>query len=214
MGKLTGGIDYDMIGRTGNHVGRRVKGENIISMRPAKSNRPPTPLQYDQRLRFGLVTNWLSWIGEFIKIGFQHYDNNGKSAMNAAVQYNLEKAVTGTSPNFLMDYADVLLSRGKLAKALNPEVATLTVAQLDFSWVANTGTFAGADTDKAAFIVYNPAKHDFAIQIGGVVREDQEYEMALPGDYSLDTVHIWMAFISANEKEVSTSQYLGSTAVL
>jgi len=214
MGKLTGGIDNDMIGRLGNHVGRRVKGENIISMRPAKSNRPPTPLQYDQRLRFGLVTNWLSWIGEFIKIGFQHYDNNGKSAMNAAVQYNLEKAVTGTSPNFLMDYADVLVSRGKLAKAYNPEVATLTVAQLDFSWDANTGTFVGAETDKAVFIVYNPAKHDFAVQIGGVTRDDLQYDMVLPADYSLDTVHIWMAFVSADEKEVSTSQYLGSTAVL
>ncbi|RZM21720.1 MAG: hypothetical protein EOO88_31805, partial [Pedobacter sp.] len=121
MGKLTGGIDNDMIGKLGNHVGRKVKGENIISMKPAKSNRPPTPLQYNQRLKFGLVTNWMSWIGQFIKIGFQHYDNNGKSAMNAAVQYNLENAVTGVTPNYLMDYANVRLSRGKLAKAVSPE---------------------------------------------------------------------------------------------
>ena len=203
-----------MIGKLGNHVGRKVNGENIISMRPAKTNRPPTPLQYDQRLRFGLVTNWLSWIGQFIKIGFQHYDSKGKSAMNAAVQYNLENAVTGTTPNFLMDYAKVRVSRGKLTKAYNPEVATVSVAQLDFTWAANTGVFTGAATDKVVFIVYNPIKHDFAVQMGGASRADLEYQMALPGDYSLDTVHIWMAFMSTDEKEVSNSQYLGATAVL
>lgn len=214
MGKLTGGIDNDMIGKLGNHVGRRVKGENIISMKPAKSNRPPTPLQYDQRLRFGLVTNWLSWIGQFIKIGFQHYDNNGMSAMNAAVQYNLENAVTGTTPNFLMNYANVLLSRGKLAKAYNPEIVTATALQLDFSWTANTGTFVGKVTDKAVFIVYNPAKHDFVMQLGGVTRATLDYELALPADYVGDTVHAWMAFMSVDEKEVSTSQYIGTAIVL
>nr|WP_225869611.1 DUF6266 family protein [Pedobacter psychroterrae] len=31
--------------------------------------------------------------------------------MNAAVQYNLENAVTGVAPNYLMNYVNVLQSR-------------------------------------------------------------------------------------------------------
>ena len=213
MGKLTGGIDYDMIGRTGNHVGRRVKGENIISMRPAKSNRPPTPLQYDQRLRFGLVTHTLSEMSEFIKIGFQDYDA-GMSPMNAAVANNLDKAVTGVSPNYVLDYPKVLFSRGKLAGANAMEVATLTPAQLDFAWLANTGTFTGSATDKVAFIVYNPLKDQYAYSFGAATRATLSYDMSLPADFSGDTVQVYTAFVSADGKEVSTSLFIGATAVL
>ena len=213
MGKLTGGIDYDMIGRTGNHVGRRVKGENIISMRPAKSNRPPTPLQYDQRLRFGLVTHTLSEMGEFIKIGFQGYDAS-MSPMNAAVGYNLEKAVTGISPNYVLDYPKVLFSKGRLDGANAMEAATLTPAQLDFTWLANTGTFTGGATDKAVFIVYNPLKDRYEYSYGAVTRSALSYDMILPADYSGDTVQIYTAFVSADGKEVSTSRFVGATEIL
>ncbi len=134
--------------------------------------------------------------------------------MNAAVKCNLENAVTGVAPNYLMNYVNVLLSRGKLAKAFNPEIATATASQLDFSWSANTGAFIGAATDKAVFVVYNPAKHDFVVQMGGAIRSALEYELSLPADFAGDTVHAWIAFMSVDEKEVSTSQYVGTVIVM
>jgi len=47
--------------------------------------------------------------------------------MNAAVDYNLERAVTGVSPNYVLDYPKVLFSKGRLAGANAMEVATRTL---------------------------------------------------------------------------------------
>ncbi|WP_285054546.1 DUF6266 family protein [Pedobacter ginsengisoli] len=212
MGKLTGGIDYDMIGRTGNHVGRRVKGVNIISMRPAKSNRPPTQLQLNQRIQFGLITSWLSWISSFIKIGFQNYDAD-KSPMNAAVGYNLEKAITGVAPNYTIDYEKAAFSRGVLAKAMNLVMATTEDAQLDFTWEVSTNSMPGAATDKAVFIVYNPSKQEFVMSGTGPVRSTLSYDMALPSNFSGDNVQVWMVFVSADGKKVSDTQFIAATVV-
>ena len=212
MGKLTGGIDYDMIGRTGNHVGRRVRGVNIISMRPAKSNRPPTQLQLNQQIQFGLMTSWLSWIGSFIKIGFQNYDA-GRSPMNAAVSYNLENAITGVSPNYAIDYGKVLFSRGVLSKAMDLVMATTEDAQLDFTWAVSTNSMPGAPTDKAVFIVYNPSKQEFVMSGAGPVRLTLSYDMALPSNFSGDNVQVWMVFVSADGKKVSDTQFIAATVV-
>ncbi len=213
MGKLTGGIDYDMIGRTGNHVGRRVRGENIISMRPTKSNKPPSVLQLNQQLKFGLVTHVLSEMSEFIKIGFQDFDAR-MSPMNAAVSYNLEKAVTGMSPNYVLDYPQVLFSKGKLDGANAFAMASTEAAQLDFSWLANTGDFTGSSTDKVVVIVYNPVKDKYAYSNGAVTRAALSYDMALPATFSDDTVQVYTAFVSADGKEVSTTEYVGSMMII
>ncbi len=130
--------------------------------------------------------------------------------MNAAVKYNIDHAVTGVATNYVMDYPEVLFSRGRLAQAYMPEVTATTAAQLDFSWLANIGVVSAAPTDKATFIVYNPVKDLFSIANGLVVRSALSYDMALPADFSGDTVHAYMAFVSADGKKVATSQYLGS----
>jgi len=213
MGFLTGGIDYDLIGRVGNHVGRKVRGKNVISMRPARGNRTPSEAQLATQLKLTLMTGWLKRMGPFIRFGFEDYDQK-MSAWNAAVKYNLNNAVTGVSPSFTIDYAEVLFSRGNLAEATDAALATTVDAQLDFSWSAVVpATFKGGPADQLVLIVYNPSKQAWAVSVGDAVRSDLSYDLAVPALWSGDTVYPYLSFLSADQKDVSTSQFQLATVV-
>jgi hypothetical protein len=160
-----------------------------------------------------MMVEWLSWASDFIDIGFQNYASE-MSPMNAAVKYNLDKAVTGIAPAYTIDYPKVLLSRGRLAQANQLVVATTVDAQLDFSWAANIGTWKGAATDDAAFIVYNPSKQLFVMSIGVVTRAALSFDMPLPSEFSGDNVHVYMAFVSEDGKSVSTSVYVDAIVIM
>ena len=213
MGKLTGGIDYDMIGKTGNHVGRRVKGENIISMKPAKSNRPPSPLQYDQRLRFGLITSWVRSLLSVLEIGYKEYTSE-MSAYNMAVSENMKYAVTGVSPNFMIDYAEARFSKGVLRKLSDAEVANGVGAVIDFTWTSVIGQSYSKATDQVGVVVYNPVKDEFVALMNAAVRSAEEYELQLPLDWTGDPVHCWVLVVSADGKLVSDTLYVGQLTVI
>jgi hypothetical protein len=212
MGFLKNGPFSGFTGRTGSLVGYRKKNKWVMAAVRATEPKPPTPLQLENNMKFGMMASWLSWLNEFIKFGFQDYTAK-MSAQNAAMQYNLDRAVTGVAPNFTIDYPQVLFSRGKLAQAYQWTVSSATEGQLDFSWLPNIGTWRGAATDLATFIAYNPVKDQFVIASGVAARSSLSYEMALPIEFSGDSVQLWMAFVSANKKEVSTSDYLGEIIV-
>ncbi|MES2827402.1 MAG: DUF6266 family protein [Bacteroidota bacterium] len=212
MGFLMGGPFYDLIGRTGNNVGRKVKGRNVFSMRPSKSNKPATILQLDQRFKFGLVTSWLRKCGSFVTLGYQNYDQTG-SEMNAAVKQVLDEAITGMSPNFAIDYSKVILSKGDLVEGRNLEVATEDPAELQVTWTPGGG-FEGNLTDKLMVLAYCPMLNRYTTVIGVVARSVGTYTMSIPASYSSEVVHVWAAFVSVNQKEVSDSQYYGPLTVL
>jgi len=213
MSELRNGAFSGFTGRTGQLVGYRKNGKWIMAAIRATTPGPPTQAQMDQRIRFGIFPSWLSWIAEFIELGFQAYASK-MSPMNAAVKYNVDKAITGVAPNFTIDYSKVLLSRGRMAQANDAQVATTTAVQLDLSWVANVGVVVAAPTDLAVFIVYCASRNLFVQDIGSATRADLTYEMPLPLEFSGETVQVYMAFLRADKKQVSTSQYVGTALVL
>jgi hypothetical protein len=213
MGFLTGGIDYDMIGRVGNHVGRKTKGRNVIGMRPSKSNKPPTALQVAQRQKFGLVTSWMVGIAELIETGFSVHDS-AESNMNAAVSYHLKNAVTGVAPNFTMDYEKVMFSRGRIKKAASPNVTIATAGAIGFSWLAGNPSKYNKATDLATVMVYNPSKEEFVTLQAAAPRSALAYNLLVPGDFSGDEVQVYIGFTSSDGKVAGDSTYLGEFTVL
>lgn len=213
MGFLKGGPYYHLVGRTGNNVGRVVKGKNVFAMRPSASSKPATQALLDQRFKFGLITSWLRRLGAVIDVGFKDYDSE-MSPRNAAVSWNLQNAVTGVSPNFTIDYAKVEYSRGKLDVANNPQVAITAAAKLDYSWAAPTGDSNALGTDKVTFVVYNESKDKFVTLKGAVQRSALAYVLQLPPDWSGDEVQAYISFVNANGKLVSDSVYIGPFVVL
>lgn len=213
MGRLKNGPFSGFTGRTGSLVGYRKKGKWIMAAVKATATKEPTVLQLNQRIKFGKMTSWLSWVAEFINIGFKGYDAE-MSAMNAAVSYNLEHAITGIAPNFAIDYPEVVLSRGRLAGASFAAVGSGTGIAVEYTWVANIGSGSWKATDRATFVVYNPTKDEYVMLIGAAARSALTFEMQLPPEFSGDTIQCWMAFVSVDGKLVSTSNYVGALIIV
>lgn len=213
MGKLKNGPFSGFTGRTGSLVGSRRKGKWILSAVKATESKPPTLKQLNQQMRFGLATGWLSGIASIIRTTFKGYDDN-MTAMNYAVHLTLESAITGVSPNYMINFPKAILSKGNLEPANSPGIITEDVAELKFVWLANLGKYNGEATDDCLFIVYNPLKGRWVTQYGAITRAALQYTLSIPAEYSGDLVHAWFAFISEDGKSVSTSQYLGALEIL
>ncbi|MES2454158.1 MAG: DUF6266 family protein [Bacteroidota bacterium] len=214
MGIIRGGILGGFRKKTGAVIGAYWRSLDVIKGLPRKSNKPPTEDQMNQRIRFGLITGFLSWISPLIEVGYKAL-SGVETPMNVAVSYHLENAVTGVAPNFTIDYPKVMFSRGKLFLPDNIALATTEDAQLDISWT-NLGPddrFKDA-TDRLTVMVYNPAKSKFVTVRSVVARSAQSYDLMLPANFSGDNVHCYVSFSSVKIKNmVSESYYLGGTVV-
>ena len=216
MGKISRGFLGGFQGQLGTAYGCFWRLMDLIKAMPRKVKRPPTEAQLPARLRMALITSFLANLSKIIKIGFKNAAAPGQSAMNAAVSYNLNNAVTDTSPNYTIDFPELVISKGKLAGPYLVEVVIDAPAQVKFKWqqAAAGSQDAGNATDKATFIVFNAVKGRFVTLQGVVSRTALEYALQIPPDFSGDIVHCYMSFVSADGKEVSNSIYVTGIEVL
>ena len=97
-----------------------------------------------------------------------------------------------------------------MSGALNGTTDLATAGQVSFSWDDNsTGGNANA-TDKVMVLVYNPGKKESMYVLNGADRTVGSQDVSIPTIYAGDTVELFIAFVSADGKQVSNSIYLGS----
>ncbi len=84
--------------------------------------------------------------------------------------YVLNNAVGGIVPNFTVDYANALLSRGSLSGALNAATDLATAGQVSFAWDDNSAEGNANVTDKAMVLVYNPSKKESMYILDGAIK--------------------------------------------
>jgi len=213
MGTQFKGPFSGFVGKTGGLVGRYVKGQFVITSVPIPSKKPPTPKQLDQRSKFALIVNFCSYIGDLIDIGFGTHSLK-LSAMNAAVAYNLEHAIAGSSPLFSIDYPHFSYSRGKLYGVSDVEVEALAGAKLKFTWSMSQNVVKlNNPTDQLSILVYNPTKQQYVVLTQAALRSALTYTLQLPANFAPDDVYCYLALASTTGV-VSNSQYAGTVAVL
>jgi hypothetical protein len=215
MGKFSKGILGPFSGKVGTVVGAVRDGEWTMRSLPSRSSKPATMAQLAQRAAFGLMIGFFRPIGAMLKLGFMNR-KRGQTANNAAMQYNLNEAIVGVYPALTLDYSKITLSRGALLEPPAMNVSAAEEAQLDFSWISNAGTEPGNTngTDALSIVAYNPVKDRFVAAPGVAARSAQTYELALPLDFSGDSVEVWVFFVKADGKAASDSVYLGDMIVV
>jgi len=212
MGKINQGILEGVSGQVGNVIGGTWKGIDYLRIKPSSVANPKTPDQVDQRTKFVTVLRFLQPITEFLRTGFKKYAS-GMTQFNSAMSYNLLNAVTGTYPNFSIDYGSALVSKGNLTGALNPAVTSSSAGVVDFSWDNNTGSGNAQGTDKTLLVIYNPSKEQAVYETEGASRSVTSDSLAVPSDFSGDTVEAFIGFISEDGKQIADSVYIGSVTV-
>lgn len=211
MGKISQGVLGGFSGKVGNVVGGTWKGIDYMRIKPANVSNPRTAGQVDQRSKFSTTLKFLQSMTDFLRVGFKLYANK-MTQFNAAMSYNLNNAITGTYPNFMIDYANALVSRGGLTGAANGAVSS-SGGLVEFTWTDNTGSGNAQATDKALLVVYNPAKDQAIYDNAGAARSVATQNLAMPNDFIGDDVEAFIGFISEDGKEVANSVYIGSVTV-
>lgn len=186
MGIIRQGILGGFRKKTGSVIGAYWRKLDVIRGLPRVSNKPATQAQTNQRFKFGLVTSFLGRLSNFVDEGFGS-ENGSSSAMNLAVAYNLENAITGIAPNFVIDYTKLKINRGKLLLPGNIVIDITAPARLDITWlnIGPNDKYKDA-TDLANVVVYNPVKDTFTSLKGAAARSALGYNMLVPADYSGD----------------------------
>jgi hypothetical protein len=212
MGKINQGILGGFSGKVGNVIGGNWKGIDYMRVKPASVANPRTEGQVDQRSKFSTVLQFLQPLKGFIKVGFRGYAIK-MTEFNSAMSYNLNNAVIGSYPDFSVDFANALLSRGGLTGALNASAGSELAGSVQFAWADNTIDGNARATDKAMVLIYNQNKKEAVYLTDGAVRTTESQTLTVPDQYSGDTVHAFIAFISEDGKEISNSKYIGSVVV-
>jgi len=210
MGKINQGILGGLSGKVGNVIGGSWKGIDYIRIKPSSVANPRTAGQVNQRNKFTATLEFLQPNIEFIREGYKEYAVK-QTTFNAAMSEILSNAIDGTAPDFTVNYADALLSKGDL-KSMSNGVFDVTIGtQINLSWSNNSNEINANTDDRVMFSVYNPLKKESLVGYGSS-RLDGAMLKPLPSNFSGDLVHVYTAFVSTSGK-ISNSTYLGSGTV-
>ena len=133
MGIFSKGILGPFSGTVGTVVGSSWKGIDYMRSLPRKSDRAPSQLQLEHRLKFSLIGTFLRTMTPLLQISFKGQSKN-MSGFNSAFSYNMKNAVAGAYPDFEIDFSMALVSRGDLPNAGAPQAQAGAGNSIDWSW--------------------------------------------------------------------------------
>lgn len=212
MAIINQGILGGLSGKIGNVIGGTWKGIDYLRIKPSSVANPKTEGQVDQRSKFSTVLRFLQPMTDFVRVGFKLYANR-MTQFNAAMSYNLHNGVTGAYPNYSIDYANALVSRGNLTGVSNGASSSPAPATVDITWTDNSGSGGAMVTDQSLILIYNPSKKESISTTAGPARSTGTESIALPPEYTGDNVEVFLGFVSEDGSKVSNSSYLGSVLV-
>ncbi|HEY0669621.1 MAG TPA: DUF6266 family protein [Sphingobacteriaceae bacterium] len=213
MGRYGKGILGSFVGKVGTVIGSSWRGISYMRSLPVfKTGRTPTDKQLEQQMRFGLMTRFLAPAKPLLEVGFKNYAQQ-QTAYNGALSYNIKNAITGVYPALEVDYPMIMISRGDLPGAEVPSADSTVAATVTFNWTDNTGRGKAKDTDQLMILAHCPALQESVAGIELAARSAATADVVLPGHFSGQVVHLWIAWQSANGKELSGTAYLATVNV-
>ena len=210
MAKLPQGILGPVSGSVGTIVGASWKDTDYIRSKSSKPKGDPSPTQLDNQYKFSAVINFVSTMTELLNQTFSKYAIS-MSESNAAFSYNYQNAITGTSPDYSIDYAKALVSRGDLMNA-SGIAATVTNKTVHFTWTDNSGLGMAAATDKAVLVAYCRNYNLTVYTVGSAVRSIKAGALDV-SNFAGFTVETWIAFLNEDGSMASNSIYTGELMV-
>lgn len=212
MGTIKKGVLGGFSGKVGTVVGASWKGIDYIRSLPANVSNPRTEGQVTQRTKFTVALTFLRPIISYLNVGFKPYANR-QSAYNAAMSYNVNNAVTGTFPDFAIDYPNVLVSRGSLLGAEDAS-ATAAAGSITFAWTNNSGVNDAKETDMAMPLAFNISKGQAVFKTNGAERSTETDVLTIPASWTGDDVELYLGFVSNDGLLVASSVYLGQKTIV
>lgn len=212
MGIIDKGILGGFSGKVGTVVGGTWKGITYMRSKGPGGRTTFSQSQMEQHAKFAASIKFLQPMVSLLNTTFKDYAVK-MTGFNNAMSYTLKNAITGTYPVYTVDYSLALVSRGDLPNALSPSASsTGTAGKVVFTWTSNQGVGKAAPDDKAVLVVYCPEMKLCVYTDAGPDRSTGTGELTVTG-FAGKTVQTYVAFISADGRDLSNSIYTGQLTV-
>ena len=119
MGKIESGAFSSVSGKVGNLVGSTWKNINYLKAKPKKSSKPATQQQEEQRLRFRIVSKFVSLLTPLLRITNKGRAM-GKTTKNVSFTEIISNNLTGVYPNYEINIPACVITKGILVNGGNP----------------------------------------------------------------------------------------------
>ena len=213
MGTIKQGILGGFSGKVGTVIGSSWKGISYMRGQAQHVKNPRSAGQVNQRTKFALVMGFLQPVVPYIRIGYKSQAAK-QTEFNAAMSYTIKNAITGSYPNYALDYTKIVVSKGGLTQVTG---ATATWDnnrnEVKIDWTDNSGVGNALATDKAMPFIYNKAKGETIYDTAGATRTTHTQSLTGPNDWEGDKVEVYLGMMSADSKEVADSIYLGEVTL-
>ncbi|AEW01230.1 hypothetical protein A4D02_32910 [Niastella koreensis] len=197
---------FNFTGTLGNVVGYYYKGKYCLRSRAVRKNQNVSLKQLIQQEKFGLAGRFVRCLTPVFAQSIPDHKKMTKS--NFVMSSILRNAITGTYPDFRIDYSQVQVSRGHLQNEWDGK-AIAASEKVIFTWGNNSLCHGNAKgDDKAILVVYCEALNQCVYSMNEINRSAGC--AALPVSiFKGHKVETWIGFISANRKLISNSIYTG-----
>lgn len=213
MGKYEKGILGPFNGKVGTVIGSQWKGISYMRSLPRKSGKAASAKQLDVQSKFLLVINFLKSMSVLIVDGYQHVKGS-LTPFNYAVSYHLKNAITGESPNFMINLPKVLISRGELNGLTEATAVSDTAKSVHFTWDTESLVGLAKADDEVSALIYEETTGTVMVFQESALRSAGSLMAPLPASLSGETVSCWITVKSTDSKLISTSNYLGQVVVM
>jgi hypothetical protein len=208
MGILNSGILGGFRNKTGTVIGRRYRGQDIMTGLYKISEKPEQDGEVIQQHRFSILNSFLSRISALVDIGFKQHAKK-KSAVNAAYSFNAPHAYINDGEETVLNYPKLVYSRGQVDTPDYPQVSFSGEDTIVFSWLPQEQSMYSRANDKASFLIYIPENSQAIIVKNGALRADLSFGVELPPKATTGTFHCYMNFNNDSGKLVGDSVYVG-----
>jgi hypothetical protein len=188
-------------------------GKNTMRSKPISVKNPKTKLQRTQRSKFSIMVELARKFLSFIRLGFKQ-SAIGMSEFNAFVQTNIFLAISGSYPDFAIDYTKIVVSKGTLTGADGTSAVAGAGKKVTVNWADNAGNGDAQVDDKALILILNPESDNVVASTIDKVREDATMELTVPDSWVGDQVHVYLGFANDNGNKVADSKYIGAVTIL
>ena len=209
MGIIEQGINGPFKGKAGSVIGSSWKKINYIKglRRDKGRKRPPTSEQAIQRQKFILLNGFLTPIKRVLNVGFGQFTAKATS-INAAFQYNYDRAFLEADDGLALDYPALKLSRGSLVTAGAEQASWEGNEAIQVTWNPKTYGMGGEPDDVAYAIAYAVESGLFAANERHEVRQQGSAVIDFREPIDHETVHVWLFFIDNDQKRASNTVYI------
>jgi len=211
MGTIPKGILGPVSGTVGTVIGGSWKGINYLRSQSSSRKTGFSTKQLEQQAKFALVIRFLQPLTPLLAFSFRDFAVK-MSGFNSAMRYTLLNAITGTYPDFDIDYSLALVSRGDLPGAFSPSASSTVAGTVSFQWQDNSGVGKAQATDASILVAYCPSRNQCIYTSVGAVRSAGSDTLQVAAFSGLE-VQTYIGFISADGKSIASSVYTGQLTV-